>query len=105
MTFDPGTPPAEAATDDHVLATWLATVAGERLLEVRGEGTVFDTRQKGSTDLRLASILRDRQVVEDAREVAFELVGADPGLADHPELRDEVELFLDDEQRAFLERS
>src|SRR6478609_4110201 len=38
MTFDPGTPPAEAATDDHVLATWRATVAGERLLEVRAEG-------------------------------------------------------------------
>jgi 3'(2'), 5'-bisphosphate nucleotidase len=38
MSFDPGTPPAAAATDDHVLATWLATVAGERLLEVRGEG-------------------------------------------------------------------
>jgi 3'(2'), 5'-bisphosphate nucleotidase len=38
MTFDPGTPPADAATDDHVLATWLATVAGERLLEVRQEG-------------------------------------------------------------------
>jgi 3'(2'), 5'-bisphosphate nucleotidase len=30
--------PAAAATDDHVLATWLATVAGERLLEVRKEG-------------------------------------------------------------------
>lgn len=30
--------PAAAATDDHALATWLATVAGERLLEVRGEG-------------------------------------------------------------------
>ncbi|GAA2143094.1 3'(2'),5'-bisphosphate nucleotidase CysQ [Nocardioides koreensis] len=38
MTFEPGTPPAEAATDDHVLASWLATVAGERLLEVRAEG-------------------------------------------------------------------
>ena len=38
MSFEPGTPPAEAATDDHALATWLATVAGERLLEVRGEG-------------------------------------------------------------------
>jgi 3'(2'), 5'-bisphosphate nucleotidase len=38
VTFDPGTPPAAAATDDHALATWLATVAGERLLEVRGEG-------------------------------------------------------------------
>jgi len=30
--------PAAAATDDHVLATWLATVAGDRLLEVRREG-------------------------------------------------------------------
>ncbi len=29
-------PPADA--DDHVLATWLAEVAGRRLLEVRGEG-------------------------------------------------------------------
>ena len=38
MTFAPGNPPAEAAADDHVLATWLATVAGERLLEVRAEG-------------------------------------------------------------------
>ncbi len=38
MTFEPGTPPAQAATDDHVLATWLATVAGELLLQVRTEG-------------------------------------------------------------------
>jgi 3'(2'), 5'-bisphosphate nucleotidase len=38
VTHDPGTPPAEAATDDHVLATWLATVAGQRLLQVRREG-------------------------------------------------------------------
>jgi 3'(2'), 5'-bisphosphate nucleotidase len=38
VTFEPGTPPADAAGDDHVLATWLATVAGQRLLEVRQEG-------------------------------------------------------------------
>ena len=38
VTFDAGSPPESAAHDDHVLATWLATVAGERLLEVRGEG-------------------------------------------------------------------
>jgi len=36
VTFAPL--PPEASTDDHVLASWLATVAGERLLEVRGEG-------------------------------------------------------------------
>ena len=38
MTFDPGTPPEAAATDDHVLAAWLADAAGARLLEVREEG-------------------------------------------------------------------
>lgn len=38
MTFEPGSPPPAAATDDHSFATWLATVAGERLLEVRAEG-------------------------------------------------------------------
>ncbi len=37
MTFEPGTPLADA-DNDHVLAAWLATVAGERLLQVRGEG-------------------------------------------------------------------
>ncbi|MDX6372295.1 MAG: 3(2), 5-bisphosphate nucleotidase [Nocardioidaceae bacterium] len=36
MTFDPGTPPADA--DDHVLAGWVAETAGRRLLEVRQEG-------------------------------------------------------------------
>jgi len=38
VTFEPGTPPIAAATDDHALASWLATVAGERLLQVRQEG-------------------------------------------------------------------
>ncbi len=38
MTYVPSTPPAAAATDDHVLATWLAEEAGRRLLEVRAEG-------------------------------------------------------------------
>jgi 3'(2'), 5'-bisphosphate nucleotidase len=36
VSFDPGTPPSDA--NDHVLAAWLATVAGRRLLEVREEG-------------------------------------------------------------------
>jgi len=36
VTFEPGVPPVDA--DDHVLAGWLADVAGRRLLEVRQEG-------------------------------------------------------------------
>ena len=88
---------AMVASDDGFL---LAEVD----LEVRGEGTVFDTRQKGRSDLKLASILRDRAVVERARELAFALVDGDADLDGHPELRDEVELFLDDEEKAFLEK-
>ena len=44
-------------------------------------------------------------VVARARRVAFELVDADPGLAGHPDLLDEVTLFLDDEEREFLAKS
>ncbi|MBA2283794.1 MAG: ATP-dependent DNA helicase RecG [Acidimicrobiia bacterium] len=80
-------------------------VLAEVDLEVRGEGTVFATRQKGRNDLKLASLLRDRGVVARAREVAFELVGADPGLARHAELLDEVTLFLDEDEREFLAKS
>ena len=36
MTFEPGTPPADA--DDHAFAAWAAEQAGEVLLKVRGEG-------------------------------------------------------------------
>ncbi|MCD4536319.1 3'(2'),5'-bisphosphate nucleotidase CysQ [Nocardioides sp. cx-169] len=38
MTFEPTTPPDAAATDDHVLATWLAQEAGRKLLDVRTQG-------------------------------------------------------------------
>ena len=36
--FRPGPAPAPVSTDDHALAAWAATVAGELLLEVRGQG-------------------------------------------------------------------
>jgi 3'(2'), 5'-bisphosphate nucleotidase len=40
MTNDPGSPPAAAASDDDVLAAWLAETAGRLLLEVRTQGLV-----------------------------------------------------------------
>ncbi|MGI8791769.1 MAG: ATP-dependent DNA helicase RecG [Acidimicrobiales bacterium] len=43
-------------------------------LELRGEGTILGTRQKGQTDLKLASLRRDKDLIELAREVAFEMV-------------------------------
>ena len=64
MSFDPGTPPAAAATDDHVLAAWLATVAGERLLEVRQEGLegreLKDAGDRAAHDLLMELLARHR---------------------------------------------
>lgn len=64
MTFDPGTPPAAAATDDHVLATWLAEAAGRRLLEVRTEGLegkeLKDAGDAAAHDLLMALLAEHR---------------------------------------------
>ncbi|HYD09869.1 MAG TPA: ATP-dependent DNA helicase RecG, partial [Acidimicrobiales bacterium] len=74
----------ESSTDGFFLA--------EEDLEIRGEGTIMDTRQKGRSDLRLASLRRDRAVVEQARQVAFEIV--DGGLDGVPALVEEVDALL-----------
>jgi ATP-dependent DNA helicase RecG len=74
-------------------------------LELRGEGTILGTRQKGATDLKLASLRRDKHLVRQAREVAFALVDADPQLAGHPALAGEIGALVDDEDREFLFKS
>ena len=74
-------------------------------LELRGEGTIMGERQKGRNDLRLASLRRDREWVEAARQVALDLVGDGSDLDDHPELADEVDLFLGADESAFLLKS
>ena len=82
------------STDGFVLA--------ERDLELRGEGTLMGTAQKGRSDLRLASLHHDRELVERAREVAFALVDPDPLLATHPLLLDELRVVFDPEDEEFL---
>lgn len=69
-------------------------------LQLRGEGTIMDKRQSGgSDDLKLASLKTDRDLIEAARDVAIDLVGDDTGLTAHPEIRDEVRLFIEDRGR------
>ncbi|MGI8491429.1 MAG: helicase-related protein, partial [Acidimicrobiales bacterium] len=74
-------------------------------LELRGEGTIFGTRQKGLTDLKLASLRRDRDLVATAREVAFALVESDPDLSELPDLEAELRALVDDVDREFLFKS
>ena len=71
-------------------------------LDLRGEGTLMSTAQKGRSDLKLASLRRDRELVEQAREVAFGLVDADPLLEARPLLLDELRLVFDPQDEEFL---
>ena len=74
-------------------------------LDLRGEGTIMNTVQKGRSDLKLASLRRDRELVALAREAAFELVDPDPLLAGQPVLLDELRLLFSAEDEAFLFKS
>ena len=74
-------------------------------LELRGEGAILGTRQKGRSDLKLASLRRDKELVRLARSTAFAITEQDPVLGDHPLLRDEVEDLLEPDEAAFLFKS
>jgi len=54
----------------------------EQDLRLRGEGQVLGERQHGLPELRLASIIRDTDLVEAAREDAHYIVTVDPHLHD-----------------------
>ena len=65
-------------------------------LAIRGEGTLFGSRQSGMPDLKIAKLLRDVEILVEARRAAFELVATDPGLRQiiHRPLRREIRELL-----------
>ncbi len=74
-------------------------------LEQRREGDVLGARQSGGrSQLRLLRLLRDEDLILQAREDAFAVVSEDPALERHPVLRELVASALDEEQAAHLER-
>ena len=66
----------EKTTDGFALA--------EEDLVIRGPGDFLGTRQSGLPDFRIASIIRDARILNDAKEDAFALVARDP-LLEKPE--------------------
>ena len=66
-------------------------------LKLRGEGTLFDTKQSGMPDLKLARLADDMDLVKRARVRAFALIEEDPDLHAHPAVLAEL--------RARFERS
>jgi ATP-dependent DNA helicase RecG len=61
-------------------------------LEMRGPGEFMGTRQSGLTGFKMANLIRDMAILQQAREAAFEVLKKDPKLAfqDNKGLRDEL---------------
>jgi len=99
-----GAPPTER------LRAVAATTDGFELsridLESRREGDVLGASQSGRrSSLRLLSVLRDEDVIVDAREEASALVADDPTLERHPVLRAALDAALDPDRADYLEKA
>ena len=82
---EPSTP--EAAERLRVLSeTTDGFALAEKDLEIRGPGEVFGTRQSGASPLKVADLMRDRELLAMARRDAREWVEKSPMLA-RPEER------------------
>jgi ATP-dependent DNA helicase RecG len=85
------------------------TLDGFRLaeldLEQRREGDVLGATQSGRrSHLRLLSLLRDADLIRDARAEAITLVEEDPQLTRHPALAASVATLVDEERAEYLEK-
>jgi ATP-dependent DNA helicase RecG len=90
---------------DALVGTTDGFVLAEIDLELRGEGTLMGAMQKGRSDLKLASLRRDRELIETARHVATKIIDADRTLKKHPLLRDELRLLVSKSEAEYLFRS
>jgi ATP-dependent DNA helicase RecG len=72
------------------LETMSKTTSGFEIAEVdlnmRGTGDFFGTRQSGLPQLKIADIMKDVDLLIQARDAAFALMKQDPGLLNHPDL-------------------
>jgi ATP-dependent DNA helicase RecG len=87
-----------------------ATVDGFKLsrldLEQRREGDVLGAAQAGrKSSLKLLTLLKDEDLIGDARQEAQRLVDADPALAREPALAAAVRVLLDRERADYLEKA
>lgn len=100
-----------AASGDGVerMKALVATTSGAELSEIdmqlRGIGAVFGDAQSGVSDLRVADVMTDTDLLADAQADADALLADDPRLARRPGLRDEIAVALGDDAAEWLTRS
>ena len=74
-------------------------------LQLRGEGTIDEHGAEGTHRPAPGVVAQRRRADRPAREVAFEIIDADPTLDAHPDLLDELALLFTDVEAEFLARS
>lgn len=89
---------AESGSDEsrERLEAFVGSTDGFKLAEVdfklRGPGDLLGTKQHGLPPLRVADLVRDAAILEEARRDATAMIAADPGLAkpEHSRLRKQM---------------
>jgi ATP-dependent DNA helicase RecG len=100
---EPGTPAAERLTS--VASTLDGFRLAELDLEQRREGDVLGAAQSGRrSHVRLLSLLRDADLIEEARAEAMAIIAADQELERHPLLAATVEALVGEERAEYLEK-
>lgn len=90
---------------DAVAATLDGFELSEIDLQQRREGDVLGQAQSGSrSSLRMLTVIEDRDVIEQARQEAVEVVAADPELTGHPDLRSALDSLLDADREQYLDK-
>jgi ATP-dependent DNA helicase RecG len=101
---------AEAGTPardrlDAVAATTDGFALARLDVEQRREGDVLGAAQSGRRrQLKLLSLLRDEELITAARAEAADIIAADPILAGHPLLAQQVAALVGDERAEYLEK-
>ncbi|MPT13945.1 MAG: ATP-dependent DNA helicase RecG [Microbacterium sp.] len=91
---------------DAVAATLDGFALAEVDLELRGEGDVLGAAQAGvRSSLKLLRVVKDAALITRARELAEDILAADPELAAHPGLREAIGRRVTDEDRAALAKN
>ncbi len=91
---------------DAVAATLDGFTLSRVDLEQRREGDVLGAAQAGRrSSLKLLTLLRDEELIGDARNEAQHIVETDPALAGLPALATAVRVLLEREQAEYLEKA
>jgi ATP-dependent DNA helicase RecG len=102
--FPAGTPARDRL--DAVAATLDGFELSRVDLEQRREGDVLGAAQSGrKSSLKMLRLLRDEDVIRDAREEAASLLADDPDLEEHPALKAEIDRLLGDDRAEYLEKA